>query len=111
MKVETTTTIKTGKGTIPPGQVIDVSPAAFDRLQGKVTALPVQANWQEHTADIRDRDPCGDCWQWVQRNRPDLWRFHIKALHDDDLSTARLTFNQMLTAWEHRHELTQDALL
>lgn len=61
--------------------------------------------------EIKANDPGGDCWQWMQRNRPDLWRSHVKALHADDITTARLTFNQMRGAWQLRHQMQQADLL
>ena len=72
-------------------------------------ATPDQA--RQLMNEIAGRDPGGGCWDWMKSNRPDLWRSHVKALHDDDITAARLSFNEMLTAWEHRYDMTQTDLL
>jgi len=45
------------------------------------------------------RDPCPDCRGWTQKNRPDLWRAHVRALHSNDIGDARTIFKKMLATW------------
>lgn len=75
-------------------------------------------------ADFGHRDPLAGCWQWVQSNRPDLWREHITTQQQIDqahqqqdtgkieqaISRAKDTFSTMLQAWEKRNQLIQPSL-
>lgn len=98
-----------GKVTLSKGQVLKLSEDQATKLAGYVKPLADEA--RRLFQEIKVDDPGGDCWQWMQRNRPDLWRSHVKALHDDDITAARLSFNQMLDAWQSRHQMQQTDLL
>ncbi len=87
------------------GSVLKLSEDQAARLGEYIK--PVADEARRLMTEIADRDPGGNCWQWVQRNRPDLWRSHMKALLDDDITAARLSFNGMIDAWNQRSNLTQ----
>lgn len=61
--------------------------------------------------ELADRSPGGECWGWIRKNCPDLWRSHIRALLASDATAIRATFDQMLTAWEARGKMEQQDLL
>ncbi len=98
-----------GKVTLSKGQVLELSEDQAAKLAGYIKPLIDDA--RRLFQEIKAHDPGGDCWQWMQRNRPDLWRSHIRALQADDITAARLSFNEMLTAWESRHQMQQTDLL
>ncbi len=87
------------------------APQSTDQIPAVVTSPATTDEARRLMTEIKAHDPGGDCWQWLQRNRPDLWRSHIKALQADDITAARLSFNEMLTAWESRHQMQQADLL
>jgi len=88
-----------------------LAPQSIDQTAAAVTSPATADQARKLMTEIASRDPGGSCWGWMKSKRPDLWRSHMKALLDDDVTAARLSFNEMLTAWEHRHELTQADLL
>jgi hypothetical protein len=87
------------------------------------------AHWQviirEMVADFGDHDPRGGCWQWMQQNRPDLWREHMTASREIDqacseqdarkiekaVSRAKDSYSAMLEAWGGRNQFNQPSLL
>ena len=40
--------------------------------------------------------PGAECWQFIQKHKPELWRDHAEAIRSDDLSRAASTFKAML---------------
>lgn len=50
-----------------------------------------------------EKDPGGDCWQWIISNHSRLWHDHQAAVRDSKLAVMATTFKTMLSAWqEHR---------
>lgn len=47
-------------------------------------------------------DPGAECWQFIQKHRPDLWRDHTQAVRANDISQAAATFKAMLAAWQQQ---------
>lgn len=82
------------------GDFLTVAPGKETRLieTGHARAAIAQ-DYRSMAEQFRTRDPCKDCWSWNQQHRPDLWRQHIKALQQSNISQARLTFNLMTAAW------------
>ena len=98
-----------GTATVSKGQILELSEDQAAKLPGYV--VPAAEESRRLMQEVKSCDPGGDCWQWMQRNRPDLWRSHMKALQADDITAARLSFNQMLDAWQSRHQMQQADLL
>lgn len=98
-----------GKVTLSKGRVLELSPDQAGKLKKYIKPLAEEA--VQLLGEIGKRDPGGDCWLWIQSNRPDLWRKHIAGMLSDDIETVRATFDQMLTAWGTRHEMKQADLL
>lgn len=88
------------------GTVLELSEGQAAKLTGYV--VPVIDVARRLFQEIKARDPGGDCWQWMQRNRPELWRSHIKSLLENDLGAAAGAFRDMIRAWEQSDE--QEAL-
>jgi len=75
--------------------------------------------------DFGTRDPRRDCWGYVIKHHPSLWRDHQAALREIDAGfqakdagrvitakgIALDTFNRMIEAWEHRSDTSQPDLL
>lgn len=98
------------RGNVQPiGSVLRISEDQAAKLGLYVKPLIDEA--RRLFQEVEVADPGGDCWQWIQHNRPDLWRSHIQALHADNIAVARMTFNQMLQVWQQRHQLNQPSLL
>jgi hypothetical protein len=51
------------------------------------------------TKELADRDPKGDCWDWIIKNLPDIWREHLSAFYSGNITEARETFDKMIAAW------------
>jgi len=68
---------------------------------------PTIDDYRKTVAEFARRDPGGDCWEWIKKSLPDVWRTHIKAMLADDITTARLTHNDMLAAWGGRQEIKE----
>ncbi len=61
--------------------------------------------------EFGDRSPGGGCWDWINSHRPELWRRHRKAFRQGNHDAARETYNDMLSAWDNRHNQQQPDLL
>jgi hypothetical protein len=82
------------------GDFLTVAPGKETRLiETGHARSAIPQDYRSMAEDFHSRDPCKDCWRWNQQNRHDLWREHIRALQNSDISKARLTFNQMTAAW------------
>jgi len=82
------------------GDFLTVAPGKETRLiEAGHARRAVTQDYRCMATDFHTRDPCRDCWSWSRQHSSDLWRQHIKALHADDIATARLTYNQMTAAW------------
>lgn len=69
--------------------------------------LARQATADDYHAMISDfgrRDQRGDCWDWIKKHQPELWRRHMQALLANDISASRLSYNEMLSAWSVLNE-------
>lgn len=53
--------------------------------------------------ELGERDPGGGCWEWIWRQRPELWRAHLRAFRSGDLAEARKGFMEMVEEWEAGH--------
>lgn len=129
MRVKTIAELKTAKGIIPAGQIIEIQPSLMAKLAGKVKALPFDAEyWQTEiiklAEEISAKDPGGDCWQWMKDNRPELWKDHLAADMAVDvayqgqdagkireaITKTRTTFSAMTESWKNRHQFKQPSL-
>lgn len=80
--------------TIPEGKEAKLIAAGIAR--------PAIANdYRKAITELASRDPQGDCWEWIRKHHPGHWRKHIQALLANDISTARLTYNEMVTTWNN----------
>lgn len=68
---------------------------------------PTIDDYRKAVTEFARCDPGGDCWEWIKKSLPDLWRNHIKALQADDIATVRLTHNDMLAAWGGRQRIKE----
>ncbi|ABK99736.1 hypothetical protein [Pelobacter propionicus] len=122
MKVRAICEITTTRGTIPAGQVIEVSPTLLRRLAGKVALLPVDQTRRQATADT-----IITLWRWftleadrVYRLSPkavDSWEQHkqhkeaaMELCRAGDMSAARLELGKALAALQGA-TITQPDLL
>ena len=83
-----------------PGDYLNVPPGKEAKLIETNHARPVvAADYGNLATEFKQRDPGADCWTFIKKNHPDLWRQQIRAMLSDDIATARLNYNRMLSIW------------
>lgn len=92
----------------PPAGLVQEAPISPARDSDAAQLVAVKARiLMEYIATTA---PVGGFWSWIKSNRPDLWQSHVVGLDDNNFDAARSAFDQMLVAWENRHNSTQGAL-
>ena len=128
MKVKVISHIKTIKGIIIAGTIINITPAMFKKLKGQVELLPFDLDhWQhiiqELITNFGKRDLKG-CFPWCREVHPDTWEKHRLSLRaigtgyktrdsstlEEAVMGAKQTYEEMLIFWNQRHDLKQLSL-
>jgi hypothetical protein len=84
------------------GEIITLPPEKAQKMisAGYAETIPTDTDeYRELCREISELDPKGDCWNWIQKEHPELWREHITAFRSGDIARARATFHQMIEAW------------
>ena len=67
-------------------------------IKSGLARTAVVDDYREVITSFGSGSPCRLCWETIKRDNPGIWRRHIKALLENDISTARLTYKELLTA-------------
>lgn len=57
----------------------------------------VADDYRQVIADFNRNIPEASTWSDIKQKNPTAWKRHIQALLKNDISTARLTYNEMVT--------------
>ncbi len=84
--------------TLKAGETITLPPEKAQKMIAAGYAIAITADADEYRTlcrEISDKDPKGDCWNWIKKHHPELWQEHITAFRNGDIARARATFHQM----------------
>jgi hypothetical protein len=73
--------------------------------------VPTAEEYRQLVAYFGEQDPGGGCWTFIKLYHADLWTRHRQAFRAGDLDLARVTYDEMVTAWTNRDKAVQPELL
>lgn len=87
---------------LSPGARLHLPDTKAQRLIDAGYARHIQPDIEEYrrlTLELVERDPKGGCWDWIVKQRPEMWRGFIQAFMAGDLALARQAFDEMVETW------------
>lgn len=77
----------------------DKSRRLIDAGYAEPVTIPGINEYRALTRELAERDPKGDCWDWIKQNRPVMWRDFMQIFKGGDLVGARGGFDEIVSAW------------